>query len=103
MSGTDAGLHGMVGAVRSPISPPPVPGIIDGSMTIHPESGGGISIRVVIGAAADPGGQCSLIELIIGTEQTRELAQAVAAGAGSRRSLPCHIGFGQHPATTTAA
>ena len=28
--------------------PPPVPGIIDGSMTVHTETGGGVSIRVVI-------------------------------------------------------
>jgi hypothetical protein len=98
MSGTD-GMARQVrsGTLPSPASgPPPVPGIIDGSMTVHAEPGGGVSIRVVIAAGLDPAGQCGLIELVIGAENAGELARAVFAGRGQDQPLPCHVGFGQH-------
>jgi hypothetical protein len=95
--------------------PPPVPGIIDGSMTVHTEAGGGVSIRVVIMTGADPAGQCGLIELVIGADNARGFARAVAASGpaagsvtstgvtstgvtstGPEQPFPCHIGFGQH-------
>lgn len=97
------------------VPPPPVPGIIDGSMTVHAEAGGGVSIRVVVMTGADPAGQCGLIELVIGAENARGFARAVAAsgpatgsvadsavtspgvtGTGAEQPFPCHIGFGQH-------
>jgi hypothetical protein len=90
--------------------PPPVPGIIDGSMTVHTEAGGGVSIRVVIMTGADPAGQCGLIELVIGADNARGFARAVAASGpaagsvtstgvtstGPEQPFPCHIGFGRH-------
>ena len=92
--------------------PPPVPGIIDGSMTVHAEAGGGVSIRVVIMTGTGPAGQCGLIELVIGADNARGFARAVAAsglaagpvtGTGQEQPFPCHIGFGQHAPATTAA
>lgn len=78
--------------------PPEIPGIIEGSITIHPGQGGSVSFRVVIGVDDRQAARHDLLELIFGAEHSEELSRALtrrnAKGSTSDPiSLPCHIGF----------
>src|SRR6266568_3171374 len=79
-----------------------VAGLIEGSMMILPELGGGLSFRVLIGVDGEQTAECDLLELIIGAEHIADLGQAlVGYGAGKVGDLdlvlllPCHVGYGK--------
>ena len=79
---------------------PGIPGIIEGSMTMQPELGGGMSFRVIIGVGGGRTAKRDLLELIISAEHIGEISRVLADhGAGitcdydTMPSFPCHIGF----------
>jgi hypothetical protein len=87
---------------RSPHGAPfrRIAGLIEGSMMILPEPGGGLSFRVLIGADGEQTAECDLFELIIGPEHIADFGRALAGyGAGRVGDLepalwlPCHIGY----------
>lgn len=80
--------------------PPCVPGIIDGSMTIHSDPGGGLSFRVIISAVGRPDEKHDLLELIVDARHIEHIWQACAeqrnemtGGPESPPAIPCHVGF----------
>lgn len=76
-----------------------IAGLIEGSIMILPEPGGGLSFRVLIAADGEQTAECDLLELIIGAEHIADFGQAlVGYGAGKAGGLdpellPCHIGY----------
>jgi hypothetical protein len=77
-----------------------IAGLIDGSMTMLLEPGGGASFRVLVGAGGDQPADRDLLELVVSAEHVKELGQALAdRGAGTIAHfatvppVPCHIGF----------
>jgi hypothetical protein len=79
---------------------PQIPGIIEGAMTITPESDGRMSFRVLISADGERTDCCDLIELIIDPEHVRQALAGteIRRMAGTRTAeelptFPCHIGF----------
>lgn len=88
---------------------PRIPGIIEGSMTAHPELGGGVSFRVLIGVDDGQTAECDLLELIISAEHVGQLSRVLAdyrAGiigeSDSVPSFPCHIGFCRNAVSSAA-
>jgi hypothetical protein len=77
-----------------------IAGLIEGSMTILPEPGGGVSFRVLIGVGGKQAAERDLLELIISAGHIADLSRALAGhGAGS---LPCHIGFSRNAVSAAA-
>ncbi len=79
---------------------PDIPGIIEGAMTITPETDGRISFRVFISANGAHTDCCDRIELIIDPEYVRQALAAPkirrlhgAQLADELPAFPCHIGF----------
>lgn len=77
-----------------------IPGIIDGTMTLHPEPDGSVSFRVLIGANGGQAAENDMLELIVGASYTGRLSLLLAghgatAGEGPDAALPfpCQIGF----------
>jgi hypothetical protein len=77
-----------------------IPGIIDGTMTLHPEPDGSVSFRVLIGANGGHAADNDMLELIVGASYTGRLSivlagHGAAAGEGPDPALPspCQIGF----------
>lgn len=83
-----------------------IPGIIDGTMTLHPEPDGSVSFRVLIGPNDGHGVANDMLELIVGASYAGQLS-IVLAGQGATASqgaaageehdpalpFPCRIGF----------
>jgi hypothetical protein len=72
-------------------------------MTITPEPGGSLSLRVIIGVGGGRTGQQDLLELIISSEHIADLRQALAShstetsgGTDQVPPFPSHIGFCQN-------
>lgn len=89
--------------------PPEIPGIIDGTMTVHPEPGGNVSFRVVIGIDDGQTAKRDLLELIIGPSYIGNLSRAltgqdisIAGGSDPVPSFPCHIGFCRNAISSAA-
>lgn len=89
--------------------PPRVPGIIDGTMTIHPEPGGSVSLRVIVGTDDGTGARHDLLELIIGADDIPGVSRVLSRdgtasddGQNWRHPFPCHIGFLRHSAHSAA-
>lgn len=89
--------------------PPGIPGIIEGSMTVHAEPDGSVSFRVVIGSRDEYAGKRDVLELIIGAEHVRSIGRALADGDATIigysepvRTFPCHIGFCRNAVGTAA-
>lgn len=86
-----------------------IPGIIDGTMTLHPEPDGSVSFRVLIGANGGQAAENDMLELIVGASYTGRLS-IVLAGHGATAaegpdpalSFPCQIGFCRNPVSTAA-
>jgi hypothetical protein len=77
-----------------------IAGLIEGSMMMLPEPGGGLSFRVLIGVDGEQTGEGDLLELIIGAEHIADLGQALVSYRARRAGdldpallLPCHIGY----------
>lgn len=86
-----------------------IAGLIEGSMMILPEPGGGLSFRVLIGVDGEQTAECDLLELVIGAEHIADLGQAlVGYGAGRAGDLdpapllPCHIGYCKNAVSAAA-
>jgi hypothetical protein len=77
-----------------------IPGIIDGTMTLHPEPDGSVSFRVLIGPNDGHGADNDRLELIVGASYAGRLSIVLAgqgATAGEEHDpalpFPCQIGF----------
>lgn len=86
-----------------------IPGIIDGTMTLHPEPDGSVSFRVLIGANGGQATENDMLELIVGASYTGRLSIVLTgrgASAGERPDpalpFPCQIGFCRNPVSTAA-
>jgi hypothetical protein len=86
-----------------------IPGVIDGTMTLHPEPDGSVSFRVLIGANGGQAADNYMLELIVGASYTGRLSivlagHGAAAGEGPDSALPfpCQIGFCRNPVSTAA-
>ena len=75
-------------------APPAVPGIVEGSLTVHSEPGGGVSLRVTVGV----GGR-EVVELLISAECARDLNGSLATSAARSAnpdpiaSYSCRVGI----------
>jgi hypothetical protein len=77
-----------------------IAGLIEASMMVLPEPGGGLSFRVLIRIDGEQPAECDLLELVIGAEHTADLGQALVS-YGVRKVgdldpallLPCHVGY----------
>jgi hypothetical protein len=86
-----------------------IPGIIDGTMTLHPEPDGSVSLRVLIGTSGGPEADNDMLELIVGASYAGRLS-IVLAGHGAAPDdgpdpalpFPCQIGFSKNPVSTAA-
>lgn len=109
MTRNDSWPDGTVPPNRDRISQDGIPGIIDGTMTLHPESDGSVSFRVMIGVNNGRNADNDMFELIVGASYTGRLSIVLAnhgavAGEGPDPTLhfPCQIGFCRKPVTTAA-
>lgn len=77
-----------------------IAGLIEGSMTMLAEPGGGASFRVLIGTSGGRPADRDLLELVVSAEHIADIGHALAAcGAVAAAefttapSVPCRIGF----------
>lgn len=80
-----------------------IPGIIDGTMTVHSEPDGSVSFRVLISASGKHATDNGVLELIVGASYTGRLS-LVLAGQGAEQALPfpCQIGVCRNTVSTAA-
>jgi hypothetical protein len=109
MTENDSCPDGALSPDRGRTSPDAIPGIIDGTMTLHPEPDGSVSFRVMIGINRGEAADNATLELIVGASHTGQLSLVLAncgavAGDGYDTTLPfpCQIGFCRNPVTTAA-
>jgi hypothetical protein len=80
-----------------------IPGIIDGTMTVHPEPDGSVSFRVLIGANGKHATDNDTLELIVGASYTGRLSLVLTGQVPEPAlSLPCQVGFCSNPVSTAA-
>ena len=76
------------------IAPSRASGIVDGSLTVLSEPGGGVALRVTVGAS--PG---HIVEVVISADDAGHLDRSLATwcerpiGARVISSLPCRVGI----------
>jgi hypothetical protein len=108
MTGSESQPDTRPSADQASMTPPGIPGLIEGSMTMYREPGGGMSFRIVIGG---DGSQTDhdLLELIVSAEDVRSLSRALSGhcpglsdGSGPLPSFPCRIGFCRNAISTAA-
>lgn len=109
MTGNDLEPGCAAPAGRRPVLPPRIAGIIEGSMTLHPEPGGGVSFRIIVGIGTELTAEHDLLELIISAAHVRDVSRALTGDGQSISgrsdqvlSLPCHIGFCPNAASIAA-
>jgi hypothetical protein len=78
-------------------------------MTMHPEPGGGVSFRVIIGIGGGRTAKRDILEVIISAEHIAELSRLLADRGGGITgdsdpglSFPCHIGFCRNAVSSAA-
>jgi hypothetical protein len=90
-------------ARRRPL--PGVPGVVERSMTVHREPGGGLSLRVIIEAGGGQDTRHDLLELIIGAEHlgcVRRVCVGQRICADPVPVIPCHVGLCRDAAIVAA-
>lgn len=75
-------------------------GLIEGSMMMLPEPGGGLSFLVLIGVDGEQTAECDMLELIIGAEHIADLGQALVSYEAGRAGdldpallLSCRVSY----------
>lgn len=108
MTGNESPIDTTAPPDQGAMTPPGIPGLIEGSMTMHGEPGGGMSFRIVIGG---DGSQTDhdLLELIVSAEDVQSLSRALSGhhtglsdGSGPNSPFPCRIGFCRNAISTAA-